>query len=100
MPRRIAIVEDDAAIRANTADALKKHGYEDRHAEGDDQDHEALRHAPRIRRRQELAQSHGAPSTRFPTNLVTRRPRGKVMRPVRGRAAHLAAHHRAHQPIG
>src|SRR3974390_2509447 len=28
MPRRIAIVEDDAAIRANTADALKKHGYE------------------------------------------------------------------------
>jgi len=28
VPRRIAIVEDDAAIRANTADALKKHGYE------------------------------------------------------------------------
>jgi len=28
MPRRIAIVEDDPAIRANTADALKKHGYE------------------------------------------------------------------------
>src|SRR6266849_8866733 len=28
MPRRIAIVEDDAAIRANYADALKKHGYE------------------------------------------------------------------------
>jgi two-component system OmpR family response regulator len=28
MPRRIAIVEDDAAIRANTADALKRHGYE------------------------------------------------------------------------
>ena len=28
MPRRISIVEDDAAIRANTADALKKHGYE------------------------------------------------------------------------
>jgi len=28
MPRRIAIVEDDAAIRANTADALKKHGYD------------------------------------------------------------------------
>ena len=26
--RRIAIVEDDAAIRANYADALKKHGYE------------------------------------------------------------------------
>src|SRR6266700_426058 len=28
MPRRIAIVEDDAAIRANYADALTKHGYE------------------------------------------------------------------------
>lgn len=28
MPRRIAIVEDDPAIRANYADALKKHGYE------------------------------------------------------------------------
>ncbi len=28
MPRRIAIVEDDPAIRANTADALTKHGYE------------------------------------------------------------------------
>jgi two-component system, OmpR family, response regulator len=28
MPRRIAIVEDEAAIRANYADALKKHGYE------------------------------------------------------------------------
>ena len=28
MPRRIAIVEDDPAIRANYADALHKHGYE------------------------------------------------------------------------
>jgi len=28
MPRRIAIVEDDAAIRANYSDALRKHGYE------------------------------------------------------------------------
>jgi two-component system OmpR family response regulator len=28
MPRRIAIVEDDPDIRANYADALKKHGYE------------------------------------------------------------------------
>src|SRR5260370_6463585 len=28
MPRRIAIVEDDAAIRANYADALRKPGYE------------------------------------------------------------------------
>jgi len=28
MLRRIAIVEDDAAIRANYADALRKHGYE------------------------------------------------------------------------
>ena len=28
MPRRIAIVEDDPAIRANYADALRKHGYE------------------------------------------------------------------------
>jgi two-component system, OmpR family, response regulator len=28
MPRRIAIVEDDPAIRANYADALKRHGYE------------------------------------------------------------------------
>jgi len=28
LPRRIAIVEDDPAIRANTADALTKHGYE------------------------------------------------------------------------
>lgn len=28
MPRRIAIVEDDSAIRANYADALHKHGYE------------------------------------------------------------------------
>jgi two-component system, OmpR family, response regulator len=28
MPRRIAIVEDDAAIRANYAEALKRHGYE------------------------------------------------------------------------
>ena len=28
MPRRIALVEDDPAIRANYADALKKHGYE------------------------------------------------------------------------
>ena len=28
MSRRIAIVEDDPAIRANYADALKKHGYE------------------------------------------------------------------------
>jgi len=28
MPRRIAIVEDDPAIRSNYADALKKHGYE------------------------------------------------------------------------
>jgi two-component system OmpR family response regulator len=28
MPRRIAIVEDDPAIRANYADALKKHGYD------------------------------------------------------------------------
>ncbi len=28
MPRRIAIVEDDPAIRANYADALTKHGYE------------------------------------------------------------------------
>jgi two-component system OmpR family response regulator len=28
MPRRIAIIEDDAAIRANYADALRKHGYE------------------------------------------------------------------------
>ncbi len=28
MSRRIAIVEDDAAIRANYADALRKHGYE------------------------------------------------------------------------
>jgi len=28
MPRRIAIVEDDPAIRANYADVLKKHGYE------------------------------------------------------------------------
>ena len=28
MPRRIAIVEDDPAIRANYADAMKKHGYE------------------------------------------------------------------------
>ena len=28
MPRRIAIVEDDATIRANYTDALKRHGYE------------------------------------------------------------------------
>lgn len=28
MPRRITIVEDDPAIRANYADALMKHGYE------------------------------------------------------------------------
>jgi two-component system OmpR family response regulator len=28
MARRIALVEDDPAIRANYADALKKHGYE------------------------------------------------------------------------
>src|SRR5450759_183406 len=28
MARRIAIVEDDPAIRANYADALRKHGYE------------------------------------------------------------------------
>jgi len=28
MPRRIAIIEDDPVIRANTADALKKHGYD------------------------------------------------------------------------
>ena len=28
MPRRIALVEDDAAIRANYADALGKHGHE------------------------------------------------------------------------
>src|SRR3954454_1817199 len=28
MAKRIAIVEDDAAIRSNYADALKKHGYE------------------------------------------------------------------------
>ena len=28
MPRRIAIVEDDAAIRANYAEALKRNGYE------------------------------------------------------------------------
>ncbi len=28
MVKRIAIVEDDPAIRANTADALRKHGYE------------------------------------------------------------------------
>ncbi|MEJ0046542.1 MAG: hypothetical protein WDN04_10820 [Rhodospirillales bacterium] len=27
MARRIAIVEDDAAIRANYADAFRKHGY-------------------------------------------------------------------------
>ena len=28
MPRHVAIVEDDAAIRANYADMLKKHGYQ------------------------------------------------------------------------
>lgn len=28
MPRRIAIVEDEAAIRANYAEALRRHGYE------------------------------------------------------------------------
>ena len=28
MPRRVAIVEDDPAIRANYAEALKRHGYE------------------------------------------------------------------------
>ena len=28
MPRRIAIVEDDPAIRANYAEALRRHGYE------------------------------------------------------------------------
>ena len=28
MPRRIVIVEDDAAIRANYTEALKRHGYE------------------------------------------------------------------------
>ena len=28
MARRIAIIEDDAAIRANYAEALKRHGYE------------------------------------------------------------------------
>mgnify|MGYP003704734121 FL=1 len=28
MARNIALVEDDAAIRANYADALRKHGYE------------------------------------------------------------------------
>src|SRR5215475_2472871 len=28
MARRIAIVEDDAAIRANYAEALKRHGYD------------------------------------------------------------------------
>jgi len=28
MPRRIAIVEDDAAIRANYAEALQRHGYD------------------------------------------------------------------------
>ena len=28
MPRRIALVEDDAAIRANYADALRKHGHD------------------------------------------------------------------------
>jgi two-component system, OmpR family, response regulator len=28
MPRNIALVEDDPAIRANYADALKKHGYD------------------------------------------------------------------------
>ena len=28
MARRIVIVEDDAAIRANYAEALKRHGYE------------------------------------------------------------------------
>jgi two-component system OmpR family response regulator len=28
MPRRIAIIEDDPAIRANYADALRKHGFE------------------------------------------------------------------------
>lgn len=39
MARRIAIVEDDAVIRANYADALKKHGYDvSAHAER----HEAL----------------------------------------------------------
>src|SRR5690242_21732143 len=28
MPRHVAVVEDDAAIRANYADMLKKHGYQ------------------------------------------------------------------------
>ena len=28
MARRIAVVEDDAAIRANYAEAIKRHGYE------------------------------------------------------------------------
>ena len=28
MTRRIAIVEDEPAIRANYADALRRHGYE------------------------------------------------------------------------
>ena len=28
MPRRIAIVEDEPAIRANYAEALRKHGFE------------------------------------------------------------------------
>ena len=28
MPRHVAIVEDEAAIRANYADMLKKHGYQ------------------------------------------------------------------------
>src|SRR3990170_1431313 len=28
MPRRIALVEDEPAIRANYAEALKRHGYE------------------------------------------------------------------------
>ena len=28
MPRRIALVEDEPAIRANYADALRRHGYD------------------------------------------------------------------------
>jgi len=28
MPRRIALVEDEPAIRANYVDALRRHGYE------------------------------------------------------------------------
>ena len=63
MPRRIVIVEDDAAIRANYAEALRRHGYEVSAYAGRREAMDALRSGKVPRKAGLILDAHGSQYT-------------------------------------